>query len=152
MLSRDTAARLPASRICRADVDRLLQVTGRRRVNTPGSKTHVGEEGVILPDSRLKRDGIEYGGAVGAGVVTGAIVGGPAGALTGGIIGAGVVTAHLLISHPQATLETGTTLLFTLTERLNLVASNPNGNQPAEASGSLTPGARHPLREPPPVQ
>ena len=94
----------------------------------PGSRAHVGEEGAILPNSRLKRDGVEYGGAVGAGVVTGAIVAGPAGALTGGLIGAGLVTAHLLISHPQATLETGTTLLFTLTERLNLVASNSSGN------------------------
>jgi len=91
------------------------EVTG-----TPGSRTHVGGEGTILPDSRLKRDGIEYGGAVGAGATTGAIVGGPVGALTGSLIGAGVVTVHLLVSHPQAVLEPGTTLLFTTSERLNL--------------------------------
>ena len=48
--------------------------------NTIGSKTRVGGEGTIRPDSRLKRDGIEYGGAVGAGVITGAVVAGPAGA------------------------------------------------------------------------
>jgi hypothetical protein len=88
---------------------------------TPGTRTHVGSEGTILPDSRLKRDSIEYGGAVGTGAATGAIVAGPVGALTGGLIGAGAITAHLLISHPQATLETGTTLLFTLTETLSLV-------------------------------
>jgi hypothetical protein len=74
----------------------------------------------VLPESRLKRDGIEYGGAVGAGATTGAIMAVPAGALTGGLIGAGVVTAHLLVSHPQATLESGTTLEFTLSEPLQM--------------------------------
>jgi hypothetical protein len=95
---------------------------------TPGSKTHVVGEGVIRPDSRVKRDGIEYGGAVGSGVVVGAIVGGPAGALTGGLIGAGVVTVHLLVSHPQATLEDGTTLVFQLTDRLYLAPEAVSGN------------------------
>jgi hypothetical protein len=94
----------------------------------PGSRTRVGSEGDITPDSRLKKDGIEYGGAVGAGAATGAILGGPAGALAGGLIGAGAVTVHLLVDHPQATLESGTALLFTLTEPLNLVAATPAGN------------------------
>jgi hypothetical protein len=61
-------------------------------------------------------------------VVTGAIVGGPAGALTGGLIGAGLVTVHLLVSHPQATLEAGTTLQFTLTQRLSLSPAGWSGN------------------------
>ncbi|MGD0788867.1 MAG: hypothetical protein ABR898_12835 [Terracidiphilus sp.] len=95
---------------------------------TPGSRTRIGSEGAIKPDSRLKRDGIEYGGAVGAGAVTGAIVAGPAGALTGGLIGAGAVTVHLLVSHPQATLESGTMMVFTLTEPLDMVATPPSGN------------------------
>jgi hypothetical protein len=94
----------------------------------PGSRTRVGSEGEILPDSRMKRDSLEYGGAVGAGAVTGAIVAGPVGALTGSLIGAGAITAHLLLNHPQATLETGTTLLFTLTERVNLVPARTGGN------------------------
>jgi hypothetical protein len=88
----------------------------------PGSGTRVGTEGMIAPGSRVKRDSIEYGGAVGAGAITGAVVAGPAGALAGTLIGAGAVTVHLLVSHPQATLESGTTLLFTLTEPLNLMA------------------------------
>jgi hypothetical protein len=96
---------------------------------TPGSRTHVGSEGTINPDSRAKRDGMEYGGAVGAGVTTGAILGGPVGALTGGLIGAGVVTAHLLVSHPQAVLEPGTTLIFTLSEPLRLVGFHARGNE-----------------------
>lgn len=95
---------------------------------TPGSRTNVGSEGSINPGSRLKKDGIEYGGAVGAGAITGAALGGPAGALAGTLIGAGVITAHLLISHPQATLDEGTVLQFMLTEPLNLVPASTSGN------------------------
>ncbi|MGA9669976.1 MAG: hypothetical protein WBQ94_12260 [Terracidiphilus sp.] len=92
---------------------------------TPGSRTRVGSEGTINPGSRMRRDEIEYGGAVGAGVITGAVIGGPVGAVTGGAIGAGVVTAHLLVSHPQATLEPGAILQFTLTDRLSLTPAAP---------------------------
>jgi hypothetical protein len=95
--------------------------------DTPGSKTSVGAEGTIKPDSRARRDGIEYGGAVGAGATTGAILGGPAGALAGGLIGAGVITAHLLINHPQAVLESGTAILFTRSAPLNLVPVSRSG-------------------------
>lgn len=88
--------------------------------STPGNSTRVNNEGTLLPGPRTGRDAIEYGGAVGTGATTGAIMGGPAGAVAGGLIGAGAVTAHLLISHPQAVLETGTALVFTLTEPLSL--------------------------------
>lgn len=105
--------------------------------STPGSHTHVIGEGTIRPDSRLKKDGIEYGGAVGAGVVTGAIVAGPVGAGVGGLVGAGVITVHLLVDHPQATLEQGTALMFMLTQPLQLV---PGGwlQQDAGREGSST--------------
>ena len=99
------------------------EVTG-----TPGSRTHVVGEGTIKPNSRAKRDGVEYGGAVGTGVVTGAIVAGPVGALTGGLIGAGAITVHLLVSHPQARLEPGATLIFQLTDRLRLTPEIASGN------------------------
>jgi hypothetical protein len=95
---------------------------------TPGSNTHVAGEGTIKPDSRWKRDGIEYGGAVAGGAVTGAVLGGPWGALAGGLVGAGAVTTHLLVSHSQAVLEPGTTLLFTLTEPLLMSVPAPSGN------------------------
>ena len=95
---------------------------------TPGSRARVMGEGTIKADSRLKRDGIEYGGAVGAGAITGAIVGGPAGALAGTLIGAGAITVHLLVSHPQATLDPGTTLMFMLTDSLYLSPDAANGN------------------------
>jgi hypothetical protein len=94
----------------------------------PGSTNRVGYEGLVTPGSRLKKDSIEYGGAVGVGAITGAFLGGPGGALAGTIIGASVISVHLLVSHPQATLENGTVLLFTLSEPLNLVAAAPAGN------------------------
>jgi hypothetical protein len=56
------------------------------------------------------------------------MLGGPVGAVTGGLIGAGAVTAHLLISHPQATLEPGAVLLFTLSEPLQMVPASASGN------------------------
>ena len=95
---------------------------------TPGAGTNVNGEGTVVPGSRAKRDGVEYGGAVGVGLVTGAVLGGPVGALTGSLIGAGLVTTHLLVSHPQATLDTGTVLIFSLTEPLALVSVPSSGN------------------------
>jgi hypothetical protein len=86
----------------------------------PATHTRVNNEGMITADSRKLRGGIEYGGAVGAGAVTGAYLGGPVGALAGGLIGAGLVTTHLLVSHPQAHLDTGDVLMLTVTERVHL--------------------------------
>jgi hypothetical protein len=100
------------------------QVTG-----APGSNTRVGDEGTIAAGSRTRKDEIEYGGGVGVGLVAGAALGGPAGALAGSLVGAGAVTVHLLLDHPQATLDKGTVLDFTLTEPLRLVAATPNSRQ-----------------------
>jgi hypothetical protein len=94
----------------------------------PGSSVNINGEGGVTPGSQLRKDGIEYGGAVGAGAITGAVLGGPGGALAGTIIGAGVITAHLLVSHPQAALDSGTVLLFTLDQPLNLVPAVQTGN------------------------
>jgi len=88
---------------------------------TRGTKTRMGAEGSINPGSRAKKDGIEYGAVIGTGAVTGAVLGGPVGALTGSLVGAGIVTTHLMVDHPQATLEPGSILLFTLTEPMNLM-------------------------------
>ncbi len=88
---------------------------------TPGSNANVKSEGTITPGSQVKRDSIEYGGAMGAGAVTGAVLGGPTGALAGTLVGFGVITTHLLVSHPQVQLDEGSVLLLTLTQPLNLV-------------------------------
>jgi len=96
--------------------------------SAPGTHTRVDAEGVISPDSQKKKDGIEYGGVVGGGIVVGAVIGGPVGALAGGLVGAGVVTTHLLISHPQAHLEEGDVLMLTLTEQVHLVPASAQGD------------------------
>jgi hypothetical protein len=120
------AMRLLPERVIMPDgtrYDLYAEVTG-----VPGSNNRVGSEGAIRPGSRAGRDGIEYGAAVGSGAVAGAVLGGPVGALTGSLVGAGLVTVHLLADHPQATLESGTALQFTLTEPLFLSRANFNGN------------------------
>ena len=61
-------------------------------------------------------------------MIVGAVLGGPVGMLAGGIVGAGVVTTHLLVSHPQANLETGSYLMLTLTEQVRLVPEGSQGN------------------------
>lgn len=94
---------------------------------TPGSRTVVGREGTVEAGSRAKRDTIEYAGATGTGVIAGAALGGPVGALAGGLVGAGLVTVHLMVSHPQATLEIGTPVVFTLSERLTLTKAVGSG-------------------------
>jgi hypothetical protein len=94
----------------------------------PGSSVHVNGEGGVTPGSQLKKDGIEYGAAVGAGAVTGAILGGPGGALVGTVIGAGVITAHLIVSHPQARLDSGSVLEFTLNQPIDLAPAAQTGN------------------------
>ena len=92
----------------------------------PATRDRVNNEGMITADSRKLRAGIEYGGAMGAGAVTGAYLGGPVGALAGTLIGAGLVTTHLLVSHPQAHLDTGDVLMLTVTERVHLVPITTN--------------------------
>ena len=97
-------------------------------ISTPGSNLRVGSEGVITPGSRVKRNSIEYGAVAGGGAVIGAILGGPPGMLAGGMIGAGVVTTHLLVSHPQAKIEEGAVLMLTLTDQVRLVPAATQGN------------------------
>ena len=94
---------------------------------TPMSRTHVGSEGVIRANDNIKRDSLEYGGAVGVGVVAGATLGGPVGALAGGLVGAGIVTVHLLVNHPQARIDAGDVLVLTLTENMRLETANRIG-------------------------
>lgn len=95
---------------------------------TPKSHNRIGPEGEITPGLQLKRDSISYGAGVGAGAATGAIIGGPVGALAGSAIGAAAVTVHLLTSHPQANINTGAPVEFTLTQPLHLVPDAQKGN------------------------
>lgn len=94
----------------------------------PGAHVKTDNEGTIGAEARIKRGAIEYGAAMGAGAITGAVLGGAPGALAGTLIGAGAITVHLLVTHPQANLEPGTTLLFTLSRPLNLTPTNVASN------------------------
>ena len=96
--------------------------------STPGSHLRVGSEGVITPGSRLKKDGLEYAGVGGGGMVVGAILSGPVGMLAGSLVGAGLVTTHNLVSHPQANIDAGSYLMLTLTDQVQLVPANSQGN------------------------
>lgn len=111
MQLRPETVKLPDGKVYQLDAT----VTG-----APISKNTVHAEGIIGPGSQVRRDSIEYGGAVGTGAVAGAYLGGPVGALAGGLIGAGLVTTHLLVSHPQARLDVGTPLILTLNDNMRL--------------------------------
>lgn len=85
----------------------------------PGTRTD--SEGGIQPSSHWKKDSVEYGAAAGAGAVVGAQLAGPHGALIGAGIGAGVVTAHLLMKHPDAVVvPEGSIVTFSLSEPMEL--------------------------------
>jgi hypothetical protein len=85
------------------------------------SGTRTDREGGIQPKSHLVKNVAEYGVGAGSGALMGAHFGGPHGALIGAGIGAGVVTAHLLMQHPDAAvLPEGAMVTFSLTEPMAL--------------------------------
>lgn len=91
-------------------------------VDSKAPNTRTDSEGGIQPASHVTKRAIEYGAAAGTGAVVGAQVGGPTGALVGSLIGAGIVTAHLLLQHPQmAELPEGSIVTFSLTEPMDLL-------------------------------
>jgi hypothetical protein len=96
--------------------------------STPGLNTRVDSEGGVSPGPRIKRNAILYGAVAGGGAITGALIGGPWGALAGGLVGAGVVTTHLLVNHPQANLDSGSVLMLMLTESVRLVPAGTPGS------------------------
>lgn len=99
---------------------RLLAQT----VESTASGTKVNQEGVIEASVRYKKDALEYGAGAGTGAVAGAALGGPVGAGVGALAGSGVVTAHMLMTHPEAaSLPQGSVLIFSLTQPLELTAA-----------------------------
>jgi hypothetical protein len=91
-------------------------------VQSKAPNTRTDSEGGIQPAMHLKKDAIEYGAGAGTGAIVGAKVGGPTGALVGSLIGAGVITAHLLMQHPQiAEVPKGSIVTFSLTEPMDLL-------------------------------
>lgn len=83
--------------------------------------TRTDSEGGIQPKSQTLKNVAEYGVGAGAGAIVGAEFGGPPGALVGSLVGAGIITTHLLLQHPQvAEVPKGSTLVFSLTEPMEL--------------------------------
>jgi hypothetical protein len=91
-------------------------------VETQGTDTKAGSEGVITTKSHLKRNALEYGAGAGGGAILGAVVGGGTGALVGAGIGAGAVTVHLLMQNHQAQLPKDSVLIFGLTEPMTFTS------------------------------
>jgi hypothetical protein len=89
-------------------------------VYTAAPHTRTTEEGTVQPEYHLKKDAAEYGVGVGAGVLAGAQFG-PEGALVGSLVGAGIITAHLLIQHPNAVeIPQNAEVVFSLTQPMEL--------------------------------
>ncbi|HZZ39075.1 MAG TPA: hypothetical protein VFE06_08085 [Acidobacteriaceae bacterium] len=79
-----------------------------------GTRTNV--EGGIEATHHYAKDAVEYGAGAGVGAVAGAEIAGPVGAGVGSLVGAGLVSAHMLIGHPEAAnLPQGSMLVFSLT-------------------------------------
>lgn len=90
-------------------------------VESKAAGTRTNDEGGIEASNHYKKDVVEYGAGTGVGAVTGAEIAGPVGAGVGSLVGAGVVTAHMLLQHPQqADLPQGSLLIFSLTEPMPL--------------------------------
>jgi hypothetical protein len=91
-------------------------------VQSKAPNTRTDSEGGIQPASQVKKNAIEYGAGAGTGAVVGAKFGGPTGALLGSLVGAGVITAHLLMQHPQvAELPKDSIVTFSLTEPMEML-------------------------------
>lgn len=89
--------------------------------DTQGSDTRANSEGSITPKSHAKRDATEYAMFAGSGALIGAKFGGGPGALIGTLVGAGIVTTHVLMNHPHASLPKDAEIVFSLTENTQLV-------------------------------
>ena len=91
-------------------------------VGSKASNTRIDSEGGIQPASHLKKDVIEYGAGAGTGAVVGAKIAGVHGAVIGSLVGAGVITAHMLMQHPEiAEVPKGSVVTFSLTEPMDLM-------------------------------
>ena len=91
-------------------------------VDSRANGTRTGSEGEIQPSSHVVKNSVKYGVGVGTGALVGGMLGGPPGLLLGSVVGAGVVTANIMLQHPQAAVvPAGSEIIFGLTEPLELV-------------------------------
>ncbi len=87
--------------------------------------TRTNTEGGIESTHHYTKDAVEYGAGAGVGAVAGAEIAGPVGAGVGSLVGAGLVSAHMLMGHPEAaSLPQGATLVFSLTEPMAMTPTH----------------------------
>ncbi|HEX3662252.1 MAG TPA: hypothetical protein VHU89_12515 [Acidobacteriaceae bacterium] len=90
-------------------------------VQSLASGTRTNDEGGIEASHHYAKDAVEYGAGTGVGAVAGAEIAGPVGAGVGSLVGAGLVSAHMLIGHPEAAnLPQGSMLVFSLTQPMTM--------------------------------
>jgi hypothetical protein len=90
-------------------------------VRSDAAGTRATDEGAIAATPHYKKDAVEYGAGVGTGALVGGEVAGPVGAGVGTLVGAGVVTTHMLLQNPQAAqLPEGSVVVFSLSEPMGL--------------------------------
>jgi hypothetical protein len=82
--------------------------------------SHVNDEGTIVGSTHGKATAAVLGGATGTAVIAGAMIGGGVGAIVGLGIGAGAATVWWLKQDRQQELPTGTEIVFTLNNSLQL--------------------------------
>jgi len=100
----------------------------RAQVLATSTKSRIDDEGTLKPASRIKSNVIKETAGMGAGAITGAIIGGGPGALVGTLIGAGVMTTHILVQTPASVnVPKDSTLTLSLTQPMSItpvVAAN----------------------------
>lgn len=90
-------------------------------LESEASGTRTDSEGGIEPTAHVLKKTLEYGAGVGTGALVGGELAGPPGVLAGTMVGAGVVTTHLLLQHPTAAVvPAGSEIIFSLTEPMEL--------------------------------
>ena len=95
----------------------------------------LGSEGTLKKSDNTVQDLAVISLATGGGAVAGAMIGGGVGAAVGAGLGAGVSTYIWMKSDRQASLPKDVQLVFTLTDAMPLMPSNPNGASPAAVTG-----------------
>ncbi|HEX3986863.1 MAG TPA: hypothetical protein VHX13_09670 [Acidobacteriaceae bacterium] len=94
-------------------------------VQSLASGTRTDNEGGIEAGHHFTKDAVEYGSGAGVGAVAGAEIAGPVGAGVGSLVGAGLVSAHMLMGHPEAAnLPQGSILVFSLTQSMSMTPTH----------------------------
>lgn len=89
-----------------------------------GKGTSVNEEGEFKGQGMDGHDKKEIAIGTGAGVVTGALIGGDEGALVGAAVGSGATVVHWLVKKRYATMPAGTEVVMELSRPMELSAAS----------------------------